>query len=156
MLKETLLNNNKIILLDEFEKEKKDKFVQLQGILTSQIRTREKSNTPYYAFFRKDDNNKHSLNKCIKSKCKGCEIPVIFRLDSDSSNKCCKFQDNYHNSDCQNLNPKPLLNKDDRLILTGNWANPTKSSRPSFTCYSYHLLNDKDCANSYQILENHG
>ena len=71
----------------------------LTGILTTNIRAREKSNTPYYAFFRSDDNNKHSLLECETRKCKDCETPIIFRLTNSN---------------------KPQLEKNNQVILTGN------------------------------------
>ncbi|WNE40819.1 MAG: hypothetical protein mread185_000276 [Mycoplasmataceae bacterium] len=134
MLKETLLNNKQkpIILLDEFEKEK---FTKITGTLTSNIRTRESSNTPYYAFFRSDDNSKHSLAKCIKSKCKDCEIPVIFRTQRTTT---CQTPEPHQHQETG----KPLLSKDDQIIIQGNWAKSDHSSRPSFTCYSYQLTNE--------------
>ncbi|WNE40141.1 MAG: hypothetical protein GBAus27B_000208 [Mycoplasmataceae bacterium] len=107
-----------IILLDEFEKEK---FTKLTGILTSKIWTRESSNTPYYSFFRRNDISKHSLSVCEKIKCQECEIPIIFRLTNSN---------------------KPQLEKNNQVILAGQWANSDHSSRPSFTCYSYQLIND--------------
>ena len=91
----------------------------IKGKLTSQIWTRKSSDTPYYAFIRSDDNQKHSRTACERMKCRDCEIPVIFRLS----------------------NPiKPQLEKNNQVILKGKWANPTKSSCHSFTCYSYQLL----------------
>lgn len=105
MLKETKLNN----------------LTKIKGILTSQIWTRKSSDTPYYAFLRVDDNQKHSRKVCERTKCQECEIPVIFRLSSQA---------------------KPYLDKDNQVILQGNWAKSDHNSRPSFTAYSYQTINE--------------
>lgn len=114
---------------------------KIQGILTSNLRTRKSSNTPYMAFFRKfRDCEIHTLEKCIKSQCKECEIPVVFRL------KPCEYKD------CQCHTYKPNLKKGDRVILEGEFSESKKSHRPSFrndkpkrlsfTCYGYEVLKD--------------
>lgn len=132
--KEILTNNNSkefatvsqktvekqpIILLDEFEKDKSEKFIELKGKLTSQIWTRKSTDTPYYAFLRRDENQKHSRKTCERTKCRDCEIPVVFRLNSPT---------------------KPILDKNNSVILQGQWASSQQSHRPSFTCYSYKIL----------------
>jgi hypothetical protein len=90
MLKKTLLNNHKTtVLLDKFEKDNSSKIIQIQGTLTSNIHSRKSSDTPYYAFLR-SNNNKHSLAECIKSKCKDCEMPVIFRIKNCDYFNCSK------------------------------------------------------------------
>jgi hypothetical protein len=94
----SILNNNNL--------------TKLQGTLTSKINSRESSNTPYYAFFRKNDDNKHSLAQCIKSKCKDCEIPIIFRTQRNII--CQKPEPHQHQE-----TGKPLLNKDDQIIIQG-------------------------------------
>jgi len=53
---------------------------KITGILTSQIRSKPSSDTPFMAFSRSDSSNKHSLAECERTKCKDCEIPVIFRI----------------------------------------------------------------------------
>jgi hypothetical protein len=90
-IKEILTNNKierqPIILLDEFEKDKStnSKSIELKGVLTSNLRSRKSTDIPAMAFFRTDENNnKHSLSECQQSQCKSCEIPVIFRLSSQS------------------------------------------------------------------------
>ncbi|MDR1670331.1 MAG: hypothetical protein LBR43_01210 [Spiroplasmataceae bacterium] len=136
MLKETLLNNNGVST-NSANQIVEPKLVKIQGKLTSQIRTRASSNTPYYAFFWLEDcvdchntkeicqvlTPKHkSCQECAKQKCQECEIPIIFRLSAQQ---------------------KPNLDKNQPVILQGQWANPTKSSRPSFKVYSYQNLADK-------------
>ena len=63
-------------------KEKAKELTKISGILTSQIRSKPSSNTPFMAFLRPTDSQKHSLAECEKIKCQSCEIPVIFRVKS--------------------------------------------------------------------------
>jgi len=61
---------------------------KIRGLLTSNLRSRTSSNTPYMAFFRIDalDTFVHDLKECGKQKCQECEIPVVFRIkDWDNS-----------------------------------------------------------------------
>jgi hypothetical protein len=107
--------------------------LKITGVLTSNLRTRESSDIPYMAFFRMEEGRdkegyycpshrmEHKLAECIKQKCKECEIPVVFRIGGPP--------------EC-----KPMIKKGDRVILEGEFANSSKSSRPSFTCYSYQIL----------------
>jgi hypothetical protein len=78
---------------------------KVQGILTSQIRTRLSSDTPAMAFFRIEEcinchntkqlcqvlRAKHkSCTECAEAKCQECEIPVIFRVKSkEIQHKTC-------------------------------------------------------------------
>ena len=118
-----------IILLDDLEKKGSVKLTKTQGILTSNLRTRKSSNTPYMAFFRPfRDCEEHTIEKCEASKCQKCEIPVVFRL------KPCEYKD------CQCHTYKPSLKKSDRVVLEGEFANSQKSNRPSFTCSAYEII----------------
>jgi hypothetical protein len=58
------------------------KLVKISGVLTSQIRSKPSSDSPFMAFLRPTDSQKHSLAECEKIKCQSCEIPVIFRVKS--------------------------------------------------------------------------
>lgn len=133
-----------IILLDEFEKNN-SKLTKIQGILTSNLRTRKSSDTPYMAFFRNDSVNKHSLEKCERTKCQDCEVPVVFRIaNTDHDNH---LPDNFtcvikHREFGDSHWIKPNLSKGDKVLLTGHWAKSDQSKRPSFTCYSYQILKD--------------
>jgi len=102
-------------------KQPNKEWIIISGIATSEIRTKQTTDTPAYIFFRLKENNKHTLTQCINSKCKSCEIPVVFRIKKEQ-----KFI-------------KPKINKDDSLQLAGYFAD-TPKPRPSFTCYSYQLL----------------
>jgi hypothetical protein len=132
----------------EFTTNSASKVVKISGILTSNLRTRISSNTPYMAFFRADrDCQKHPLpfplrgrgEECEASKCQDCEIPVVFRT------KCCLS--NYLECDiplgglaCRNQLTKPKLKKDDKVLLEGEFSNSKDSNRPSFTCYDYQII----------------
>jgi len=147
MLKETITNNK--VFVDNFQFNNNQQ-TKITGILTSSIRTKESSNTPYYCFFRPDSaNSKHSLEECERIICKDCEIAVIFRIKRCDYNclvKECAIPK------CQNCWIKPNLKKGDKVILAGKFSQSEDNNRPSFTCYSYRLINDKDCSNSYQII----
>jgi hypothetical protein len=54
---------------------------KIQGILTSNLRSRTSSDTPYMAFLRLEtaDFANHSLAECQRTKCQDCETPVVFR-----------------------------------------------------------------------------
>lgn len=116
---------------DDFEKpQEKKQLEKIKGILTSNLRTRTSSNTPYMAFFRANDDcekvYRHSLAQCEAQKCKECEIPVIFRIKTcDGSSHNCY---------------KPNLKKGDRVILEGEFSQSKDSNRPSFTCYNYEII----------------
>lgn len=126
VLKDQENKKEPIILLDKVEKAKE--LTKIQGILASNLRTRKSSNTPYMAFFRPKEANKHYCEECANAKCQECEIPVVFRL------KPCEYKD------CQCHTYKPQLKKGDSVILEGEFSESKKSHRPSFTCYTYRIL----------------
>ncbi|WNE40351.1 MAG: hypothetical protein GBAus27B_000418 [Mycoplasmataceae bacterium] len=110
--------------------------VKLKGELTSNIRTKASTNTPYYAFLKSEDcvnchnvreicqalTPKHkNCDECAKQKCQECEIPVIFRLKEET---------------------KPNFKKGNKVILEGNFSVSKQAKRPSFTCYFYQLLKE--------------
>jgi hypothetical protein len=71
-------------IINKFEKDASlPKLTKIQGILTSNIRSRTSTDVPYMAFFRlkySDREIAHSdAELCANAKCKDCEIPVIFR-----------------------------------------------------------------------------
>ena len=106
---------------------------KISGILTSQIRSKPSSDVPYMVYLRPESaNTKHSLKECEAQKCQSCEIPVVFKLREQgystyvpSLNKHCL---------------KPRLNKGDSVILEGKFASSEYSERPSFTAYSYQII----------------
>jgi len=124
------------------------KLVKISGILTSNIRSKPSSDTPFMAFLwlekifenPKDDKLRKKLfgllpehenyKQCANSKCKDCEIPVIFRI---KEKECTTSQNDY----CL---VKPKLKKGDSVILEGKFASSDQSKRPSFTAYSYQIL----------------
>jgi hypothetical protein len=106
------ISSNEVLADQQTEPAKKDNLVKLQGILTSNIRTRESSNTPYYAFFRTDDNQKHSRAVCERAKCQECEIPIIFR--PKLTTVCQQPEPHQHQE-----TGKPYLNKNNQVILIG-------------------------------------
>jgi len=110
--------------------------IKIQGILTSNLRTRLSSDTPYMAFLRLEtaDFTNHSLAECSATKCKDCEIPVIFRL---------KEAGVIHKDEDTTLEIRPKLKKGKKVILEGQWAK-SNGNRPSFTCYSYRVLEGVD------------
>jgi len=136
-----------VILLDEFEKNN-SKLVKISGILTSQIRSKPSSDTPFMAFVRLDTDasnyiigfKHHSLEECANSKCKDCEIPVIFRVKPKT--KFCSS--GVHKEDIECSSWKPKLKKGDSVILEGKFSPSENSKRPSFTCYSYQILKDHE------------
>lgn len=136
-----------IILFNEYEKNGSPKLTKIQetmsltkvqGILTSQIRSRKSSDTPYMAFFRPDNSNeKHTSEECEATKCKDCEIPVVFRIKQDFWQKCSLT------GMALNLRSKyikPNISKGDLLELEGEFARFDHSKRASFTCYSYKII----------------
>lgn len=107
---------------------------KIQGILTSNLRTRTSSAIPAMAFFRPEylcKSQKHSWEECQRTKCQECEIPVIFRIKETGI---------IHKSEDTFLEIKPNLKKGDLVILEGEFSNSKKSNRLSFTCYSYEVL----------------
>lgn len=66
------------------EKEKKPKeLTKIQGILTSNLRSKLSSQVEYMAFFRLEpEYEKHSSKECAKAKCQHCEIPLVFKIKS--------------------------------------------------------------------------
>lgn len=141
--KENLKNNSLTSCSAEVKLTEKNNLTKIQGILTSGIRTKASTDTPYYCFFRTNSDNKHSLTECQQSKCQECEIPIIFRIESNSNSKYCKFLDNYHHLGCEKKWIKPKFQKGEQVLLTGNWAKSDHSSRPSFTVYYYQILATK-------------
>ena len=135
-----------VILFDEYEKDN-SKLTKISGILTSQIRTRQSSDTPFMAFVRLEYNehldrywsckNKHGLLECIAEKCQECETPVIFRI---SNSKCCQGSDGSGHLGSGVRWLKPKLKKGDSVILEGKFSPSENSNRPSFTCYSFEIL----------------
>lgn len=106
--------------------------VSLTGILTSNLRSKPSSQVEYMAFFRPyRECEKHSWEECETTKCQKCEIPVIFRIISPTF---------IHGNKLYTPKPKPELSKGDTVILEGEFSPSEKSSRPSFTCYSYRIL----------------
>jgi len=101
-------------------KQPNKEWITISGIATSQIRTKQTTDTPAYIFLRPNNNN-HSQSVCADSKCRNCEIPVIFRIKQDY-----QFI-------------KPNINKGDNLQL-GGYFTDTYKPRPSFTAYSYQNL----------------
>lgn len=91
------------------------------------------------AFFRQLDENFHSQTECKESKCKDCELPVIFRVKSQEViHKDCWTAGSCQN--CPREEIKPKLKKGDRVILEGKFEQSKSKNRPSFTCYSYQVL----------------
>ena len=140
MLKETIIKKasnfhkteqkEPIILFDEFEKSKK--ITKITGILTSAVRTKPSDNT-YMVFLRPiNKDEKHSLTECEATKCQSCEIPVVFKIK-----KYPVFKEDDYNQ----VLLKPNLSKGDKVLLTGEFSPSKKNHRPSFTCYSYQILN---------------
>jgi hypothetical protein len=134
--KENILNtasgNTQIDKIPEFTTNSANKVVKITGILTSNLRTRTSSNTPYMAFFRPFRNcQKHPLEECERTKCKDCEIPVVFRI-KEAGCIC--------NHTCSVALSEPKLNKGNKVILTGKFCDSKKGSRPSFTCSAYQVL----------------
>lgn len=135
-------------VLDECEKTKEQ--TKITGILTSNLRTRKSSDTPYMAFIRESNNNKHSLIECQTQQCKNCEIPVVFRIEQKVDWKKTKFYSKFDDEvnewlDKKGAPPlkewvKPNLSKGDKVILEGEFSPSKQSNRPSFTCYSYQIL----------------
>jgi uncharacterized coiled-coil protein SlyX len=83
-LNQALADKDKIIsqLESKLKATETEPSTKIQGILTSQIRSKPSSDTPAMAFLRPTDSQKHSLAECEKTKCQECEIPVIFRVKS--------------------------------------------------------------------------
>ena len=122
----------KIKQLEDVKAKEIEPTTKIQGILTSNLRTRISSNTPFMAFIRPFRNcEKHSWEECEKQKCQDCETPVVFRTNEiQQSPKCClsnslKCDIPLGGLVCRNqqrlLNSlsKPQLNKGDRVILEG-------------------------------------
>jgi hypothetical protein len=65
------LNQQPIILLDEFEKVKNKEKVTIKGTLTSRIEVKPSSDIPAYGFFKFDNQEQ--------------EIPVIFRIKENGN-----------------------------------------------------------------------
>ena len=88
------------------------KLTKIQGILTSNLRSRVSSSTPYMAFLRLEtaDFANHSLAECSASKCQECEIPVIFRL---------KEAGVVYKDEDTTLEIRPKLKKGKKVILEG-------------------------------------
>ena len=131
-----------VLLFDEFEKkDNSSKLVKISGILTSQIRSKPSSDTPFMAFLRPNSaNENHSLAECEAQKCQQCEIPVIFRVKSkEIIHKDCWTKGNCQG--CQKEEIKPNLNKGDKVLLEGKFENSKNSNRPSFTAYSFEIIN---------------
>jgi len=132
-----------------------EKLTKITGILTSQIRSKPSSDTPFMAFFRIEDcidchNTKElcqvlrprhkNCEECANSKCKDCEIPVIFRVKPKT--KFCSS--GVHKEDIECSSWKPQLKKGESVILEGKFSPSENSKRPSFTCYSYQILKDHE------------
>lgn len=137
-----------IILLDEFEKDKKTQEVtKITGILTSGIRSRKNSDIPYMAFFRlkySDREIAHSdAELCANAKCQRCEISVVFRIENEGhqnhlpDNFTCVFR---YREFGKSHWTKPNLKKGDSVILEGEFSPSEKSNRPSFTCSAYQII----------------
>ena len=92
------------------------------------------------AFVRESANNKHSLEECQAEECKSCEIPIIFRI---KDSECDSSHHILSDGICY-IKPSLKLKKGDSVILAGEFANSSKSNRPSFTCYSYQVLKDHE------------
>lgn len=135
-------NSDLDFLLND-KKNKPKQLTKIQGLLTSNLRSRASSNTPYMAFFRASDDCKriyrHSLAECEAQKCKHCEIPIIFRHGYSKA-----FFKTFTESSKNLANPKPNLKKGDSVILEGEFSESKGSDRPSFTCYSYRVLKDHE------------
>jgi len=110
---------------------------KIRGILASNIRSRKSTDVPYMAFLRlaTADFANHSLAECSASKCQDCEIPVVFRIFNPD--KFRTVNPNYIQPEDFWL--KPNLTKGQTVILEGTWAK-SNGNRPSFTCYSYQVL----------------
>lgn len=108
------------------ETEQAKKPITLQGITTSQVQQALKAKKPYPArVFLKVDNQEQ-------------DIPIFFRIkDNCLFHKSCL--DNCHYKTWI----KPKIKTGSYLQVQGNFDNPINSSRPSFTAYSYQLLNQK-------------
>lgn len=124
------------------KKNKPQQLTQISGTLTSNLRTRKSTDVPYMAFLRLEweyetrNNEQHSLEECETTKCKDCEIPVIFKMQKYSF--LTESHLKYYGRDP--LWIKPHLKKGDKVILEGTWAKSDHSNRPSFTCYNYQVL----------------
>ncbi|MEG7979293.1 MAG: hypothetical protein NY202_05410 [Mollicutes bacterium UO1] len=69
-------------------------------------------------------NPKHKkCEECAEQKCRECEILVFFRIRDEKGNWI-----------------KPKISKYSYLQVEGNYSQPAKSPRKSFTAYSYQLL----------------
>lgn len=143
---ETKIFNNKVLtnlaketVENKINRTKGTVKILIQGILTSSIRPKPSTDTPFYGYLRPDSANKHSLAECERTKCQECEIPVIFRWISknhrvhemEPKEECFNEKEHWQN---------PNLKKGDKVILEGEFSERKKSHRPSFTCYSYQLI----------------
>ncbi len=133
-----------VILFDEYERKDNSKLTKISGILTSQIRSKASSNTPYMAFIRKvRECQQHPIEECQRIKCQECEMPVVFRitnethLDHLSGAFTCNFK---HRELGETHWQKPNLKKGVKVLLQGSWAKSDHSPRPSFTAYSYQII----------------
>lgn len=132
--------NNLKRSIEVLEKKKTKGIIQIQGILTSNLRIRKSTDVPYMAFFRPEYNcasQKHSWEECERTKCQSCEIPVIFRLKDPGCDESHFLRKNH----CW---IEPNLKKGDSIILAGEFSPSQKSNRPSFTCYNYTVLKEHE------------
>ena len=154
-MKETKIFNNKTARVPVANSQLYQQPTKITGVLTSQIRSKASSDTPYMAFFRIEEGWKggyycsshrmsHDLTECIASNCQECEIPVIFRiineihLDHLPNAFTCNFK---HRELGETHWIKPNLKKGDKVLLEGKFASSDHSPRPSFTAYSYQIIN---------------
>jgi len=120
------------------EQKDKKELTKIAGVLTSSIRSKPSSDVSYMAYLRPDNaKEKHSLEECERTKCQSCETPVIFRWVNNGHNyhelTNCEFPKKHWQ--------KPNLKKGDKVLLEGKFASSDHSKRPSFTCYSYQIIN---------------
>lgn len=107
---------------------------KITGVLTSQIRPKSSANVDSYGYLRTKE-DKHSLAECERTKCRECEIPVIFKI------KAPECDGSHHLFSKMFCWLKPSLKKGDSVLLEGEFSPSKKSNRPSFTCYSYQIIN---------------
>lgn len=145
-MKETKIFNNKTERVPVANSQLYQQPTKIQGILTSNLRTRTSTDVPYMAFFRANytDAYLHSLSDCRDSKCKSCEIPVVFRIENEYPGLLEISLVVDKNDSPLGKWHKPNLSKGDSVILEGEFSNSKDSNRPSFTCYSYEIINSHE------------